>query len=169
MAIKYPEFYRNITKMKIKSTGIAELKYRKDLLLNNKRTTWRFLEIFLLSNGHYFGFESTTNHSWYLTRNIVDIISSILILTSSIYSSSLVRKDRFKELGSFALMIFEKLRQDFLDIYPSEFFIRNSYIKNLQMNQSNENQFSTIANKHENHFLQKINRIPEQRILSTKF
>ncbi len=37
------------------------------------------------------------------------------------------------------------------------------------MNQSNENQFSTITNKHENQLLEKINRIPEQIILSMKF
>jgi hypothetical protein len=83
--------------------------------------------------------------------------------------SSIVPKVRFKEFGSFAPMIFEKLRQDFLDIYPSEFVIRNSYIKYLETNQSNENEFSSITNKHENHFLEKINRSPEQIILSIKF
>jgi hypothetical protein len=87
MAIKYPEFYRKITKAKI---GIVELEFRNDHFgdleqnsnsqENHQRTIWHFLEIFLLSNGHYFGFESTTNHSWYLTRSIVDIISSIFIL-----------------------------------------------------------------------------------------
>ena len=85
-------------------------------------------------------------------------------------SSLIVPKVRFKELGSFASMIFEKLHQDFLDIYPSEFVIRNSYMKYLEMNQSNENEFSSpITNKHENHFLEKINRSPEQIIISMKF
>ena len=43
---------------------------------SNFKTTWRCLEIFTLLNGHYFGFESTTIHAWYLTRSTVDIISS---------------------------------------------------------------------------------------------
>jgi hypothetical protein len=68
-------------------------------------------------------------------------------------------------------MIFEKLRQDFLDIYPTETFIRNSYIKYLKMNQLNENDISIIKfnnhkKHHENDFTQKINWIPEQNILS---
>ncbi|CAF4564540.1 unnamed protein product [Rotaria sp. Silwood1] len=94
------------------------------------KTTWRFLQIFVLSNGHYFGFESTTIHSWYLTHSTVDIIS--------------IPKHHFKELGSFAPMIFEKLREDFLDIFPNEILIRNSYIKYLQTNKSNEHEISTI-------------------------
>jgi hypothetical protein len=54
-------------------------------------------------------------------------------------------------------MIFEKLRQDFLDIYPNELFIRNSYIKYLKTNQLNENQISTIKfNNHNNDLLQNI-------------
>jgi len=48
--------------------------------ISQEKITWRFLEIFILSNGHYFGFESTTIHSWYLTQSIVDIISSIFII-----------------------------------------------------------------------------------------
>jgi hypothetical protein len=139
----------------------------------NKRTTWRFLEIFLLSTGHYFGFESTTHHSWYLTRSIVDIISSIFILKYSHLNLSflIVPKTRFKELGYFAPMIFEKLRQDFLDIYPDEISIRHSYIKYLKINPSNENDISIIKFKRSiinNNLLQKINWIPEQNILSTK-
>ncbi|CAF2857682.1 unnamed protein product [Rotaria sp. Silwood2] len=125
------------------------------------KTTWRFLEIFVLSNGHYFGFETTTIHSWYLTRSTVDIIS--------------IPKKRFKELGSFAPMIFEKLRQDFLDIFPDESFIRNSYIKYLQTNKSNENEISTIKfSDHKkrstinNQDMENINWIPEQNILSIK-
>jgi len=86
----------------------------------------------------------------------------------------IVSKNRFKELGYFAPMIFEKLCQDFLDIYPNEIFIRNSYIKYLKMNKFNQNEISTIQfsnytkqsiiNNHDNDFLQKIN----QNILSTK-
>ncbi|CAF1054959.1 unnamed protein product [Rotaria sordida] len=109
----------------------SNLENKSNLQQNSKlKTTWRFLEIFILSNGHYFGFESTTIHSWYLTRSIVDIIS--------------IPKNRFKELGSFAPMIFEKLREDFLDIFPNEIFIRNSYIKYLQTNKLNENEISII-------------------------
>ncbi|CAF3243817.1 unnamed protein product [Rotaria socialis] len=127
--------------------------------LQKQRTTWRFLEIFLLSNGHYFGFESTTIHSWYLTRSIVDIVS--------------IPKRRFEKLGSFAPVIFEKLRQDFLDIFPSETFIRNSYIKNLQANKPNENEISKISNHKKqstinSHNFEKIQWIPEQNILSKK-
>jgi len=68
-------------------------------------------------------------------------------------------------------MIFEKLRQDFLDIYPNENFIRNSYIKYLKINKSNENQLSTVKLNNytqktivTNDLLQKIN----QNILSKK-
>jgi len=68
-----------------------------------------------------------------------------------------VPKNCFKEFGYFAPMIFEKLRQDFLDIYPNELFIRNSYIKYLKTNQLNENQISTIKfNNHNNDLLQNI-------------
>jgi hypothetical protein len=66
-----------------------------------------------------------------------------------------VPKTRFKELGNFAPMIFEKIRQDFLDIYPNENFIRNSYIKYLKIN-----------NNHDIDRIQKINWTPEQNILS---
>lgn len=38
--------------------------------------TWRFLEVLTLSAGHYFGFESCTEHGWYLGRSLVDLISS---------------------------------------------------------------------------------------------
>jgi len=83
--IKHPEFYQNIMKRKptpIKTKGIVS----DDQFIpqmnksSQQKTTWRFLEIFLLSNGHYFGFEPTTIHSWYLTRSTVDIISSIFII-----------------------------------------------------------------------------------------
>ena len=67
-------------------------------------------------------------------------------------------------------MIFEKLRQDFLDIYPTENFIRNSYIKYLKMNKINGNdEFNNHkkrSNNHDINFIQKINWIPEQNILS---
>ncbi|CAF1231595.1 unnamed protein product [Rotaria magnacalcarata] len=127
--------------------------------LQKQRTTWRFLEIFLLSNGHYFGFEPTTIHSWYLTRSVVDIAS--------------IPKSRFEKLGSFAPVVFEKLRQDFLDIFPNEAFIRNSYIKNLQINKSNENETSKISNHKKqstinSHNFEKMQWIPEQNILSKK-
>jgi len=62
-------------------------------------------------------------------------------------------------------MIFEKLRQDFLDIYPNELFIRNSYIKYLKTNQLNENQISTIKY---NNFINNHNNDLLQNILSTK-
>ncbi len=69
-------------------------------------------------------------------------------------------------------MILEKLRQDFLEIYPNEIFIRNSYIKYLQTNQNeistikftNQNKQSTINSD----FRQKIKWIPEENILSMK-
>ena len=68
-------------------------------------------------------------------------------------------------------MVFEKLREDFLDMYPNTNFIRKSYIKYLQTNQSSEKDFVTvkfknpkqqmISNSHE-----KINWIPQQNLLS---
>ena len=75
-----------------------------------------------------------------------------------------VPKTRFKELGNFASMIFEKLRQDFLDIYPNENFIRNSYIKYLKIN--NNHKKRSDINNHDIDRTQKINWIPEQNILS---
>lgn len=39
-------------------------------------TRWKFIEVFVLSQGNYFGFESNTRHAWYLSRNLVDLISS---------------------------------------------------------------------------------------------
>jgi len=142
---------------------------------SKQKTTWRFLEVFILSNGHYFGFESTTNHSWYLTRSTVDIISSISIMKQivfNLFSFHKVPKNRFKELGYFAPMILEKLRQDFLEIYPNEIFIRNSYIKYLHTNQ---NEITTIKFTNQNKqsainsdFMQKMNWIPEENILSMK-
>ncbi len=142
---------------------------------SKQKTTWRFLEVFILSNGHYFGFESTTIHSWYLTRSTVDIISSISIIKQfyfNLFCFLEVPKTCFKELGYFAPMILEKLRQDFLEIYPNEIFIRNSYIKYLQTNQNeistikftNQNKQSTINSD----FRQKIKWIPEENILSMK-
>ena len=72
-------------------------------------------------------------------------------------------------------MILEKLRQDFLDIYPSEYSIRSSYIKYLK---TNENEMSIIKfishrklsnpNSHNIDFMERINWIPEKNILSTK-
>jgi hypothetical protein len=141
----------------------------------NLQTTWRFLEVFTLSNGHYFGFESTTIHRWYLTRGTVDIVSSIIILIQLFASFFFeVPKSRFKELGSFAPMIFEKLRQDFLNIYPTELFIRNSYIKNLKNTKEistikfNTNKKRLTSTNHDVDFLQKLNWIPEQNILRKK-
>ncbi|UJR26754.1 hypothetical protein I4U23_008069 [Adineta vaga] len=121
------------------------------------KTAWRFLDIFNLSNGHYFGFESTTTHAWYLARTIVDIIS--------------IPKIRFKELGHFAPMIFEKLRVDFLDIYPNENFIRNSFIKYLRTNKSNENELLTMKFSNQKQRIVRNNDnnikwIPEQNLLS---
>jgi hypothetical protein len=87
-------------------------------------------------------------------------LSKYFIFISS-FLFFIVPKTCFKEFGYFARMIFEKLRQDFLDIYPNEIFIRNSYIKYLKTNQSNENQISTytkqsIIIKHNNDLLQNI-------------
>lgn len=142
----------------------------------NEKSTWRFLEIFVLSDGHYFGFESTSDHSWYLTRTTVDIISSIFDLSRllHVHVFSIVPKIRFTELGSFARMIFEKLRQDFLDILPTELSIRQSYIQYLQMNQSeslptNSQPFLSIKYKHHHHHLKKANWIPSPTILRMKF
>ncbi|CAF0732606.1 unnamed protein product [Adineta ricciae] len=124
---------------------------------NEKGITWRFLEVFILSNGHYFGFEPVTTHAWYLTRTIVDIIS--------------IPKDRFKQLGHFASMVFEKLREDFLDMYPNTNSIRQSYIKYLQTNQSSEKDFVTVKFKNKKQPIistshEKINWIPKQNLLS---
>ncbi|CAF1300649.1 unnamed protein product [Adineta steineri] len=136
------------------------IKKKSDFQTMNKnsklKTTWHFLNVFTLSDGHYFGFESTTNHAWYLTRSTVDIIS--------------IPKNRFKELGYFAPMIFNKLRQDYLDIYPNEDFIRDLYIKHIK---TNENDMSTIKINNQKqritiNNLNKMNWIPEQNILSIK-
>jgi hypothetical protein len=98
-------------------------------------------------------------------------LSNYSILISFSLSFCIVPKIRFEELGYFAPMIFEKLRQDFLDIYPNENFIRNSYIKYLKINKLNENQLSTVKLNNytqktivTNDLLQNIN----QNILSKK-
>lgn len=81
-----------------------------------------------------------------------------------------VPKIRFKEFGSFAPMIFEKLRQDFLDIFPDEHFIRQSYIQHLQMNQSEifPSQSQAFLNMKYDHQFDQINWIPSAIILSMK-
>jgi len=106
-----------------------------------------------------------------ISFQVYSLLNNIILIFLLFF---IVSKNRFKELGYFAPMIFEKLRQDFLDIYPNEIFIRNSYIKYLKMNKFNQNEISTIQfsnytkqsiiNNHDNDFLQKIN----QNILSTK-
>lgn len=82
----------------------------------------------------------------------------------------IVPKVRFQELGLFARMIFDKLRQDYLDIFPTESSIRQSYIEYLQMNQSeilpiNSQPFLNTKYKHH---LKKINWIPSPTILRMK-
>lgn len=69
-------------------------------------------------------------------------------------------------MGYFARMILEKLRQDFLDIYPNKTFIRNSYIKDLQINEIKFNNYikQSIIKNQKNDILKTIN----QNILSTK-
>ncbi|CAF0732703.1 unnamed protein product [Adineta ricciae] len=157
----------------IQRPHLNELYQARNSQENEKGITWRFLEVFTLSNGHYFGFEPVTTHAWYLTRTIVDIISSNSVCFSLLYflSCSPVPKDRFKQLGHFAPMIFEKLREDFLDMYPNTNFIRRSYIKYLQTNQSSEKDFVAVKFKNQKQRMvsnshEKINWIPEQNLLS---
>ena len=70
-------------------------------------------------------------------------------------------------------MILEKLRQDFLDIFPSERFIRQSYIQHLQINQSEifpiqSQSFLTSNYEHHPQHLEKLNWIPSPTILRTR-
>lgn len=71
-------------------------------------------------------------------------------------------------------MIYEKLRQDFLDIFPNEASIRNSYMKYLQTNSFNEissNRFTYYKKRSSfnNQIIKKLNFIPEKNILSKKY
>ena len=191
MAIKHPGFYRNMTRKKTGMMSQSRIKFLFSIVFLkdsnfhththtqilsslNEKTTWRFLEIFVLSDGHYFGFEPTSHHSWYLTRTTVDTISSIFDLSQLLHLHvfSIVPKIRFKELGSFARMIFEKLRQDYLDILPTELSIRQSYIQYLQMNQSEilpTNFQPFLSTKYKHHHLKNTNWIPSPTILRKKF
>ena len=88
---------------------------------------------------------------------------------------SLVSKQRFKALGSFAPFILEKLRQDFLDSFPDESFIRNAYLKSLQMNPTAMNNMTGKSfnrqrkqfqfSQYETDILQKLNWIPTEQVL----